>query len=536
MLQKQQSKATALYPRLSRDDLVQGDSMSIQTQKTMLMQYAKQNGFSDCVFYVDDGYSGTNFDRPGFQQMLADIEQGKIGTVITKDLSRLGRDYLKTGYYIEVVFSEYNVRYIAINDSVDTGNGENNEFMPFKNIINEWYAKDGSRKVKSAYRTKALNGEYTGPYAPYGYKKSELDKHKLEPDETTAWVVKKIFMLAAEGVSPFRISTILKNEKILKPRAYVMDAFGKYVCHKNVKYPYDWGNQTVIHILQNEVYLGHIVSHKQTTKSFKSKKVVDVPKEDWIVVKNTHEPLVDEKTFMLAQETAKVKRQPNKNKATHIFAGLLKCGTCGKAMSYQSRDGRTASASYACNVYRRHGKEYCSMHYITYEQIYDIVLQDIKLHARLSENCTEQYMRELARKGEVKSSGEKALKEKELLKAKSRITELDTIIQHLYEDNVIGKISDERFVSMSKAYEDEQKMLKSKLKSLTEQIRSYEEKSENIVNFMDLIRKYSDINELDAAMLNALVDKIVVNEREYLNGERVQKLEIFYRYVGRIEV
>ena len=536
MLAKQQSKATALYPRLSRDDLVQGDSMSIQTQKTMLMQYAKQNGFSDCMFYVDDGYSGTNFDRPGFQQMLADIEQGKIGTVITKDLSRLGRDYLKTGYYIEVVFAEYDVRYIAINDGVDTGNGESNEFMPFKNIINEWYAKDGSRKVKSAYRTKALNGEFTGPYAPYGYKKSELYKHKLEPDETTAWVVKKIFKLAAEGVSPFRITTILKHERILKPRAYVMDAFGKYVCHKNVKYPYDWGNQTVIQILQNEVYLGHIVSHKHTTKSFKCKKIVDVPKEDWIIVKNVHEPLVDEQIFMLAQEVAKVKRPPNKNKVNHIFAGLLKCGTCGKAMSYQSRNGRTASASYACNTYRRYGKEYCSMHYITYEQIYDIVLQDIQYHASLSESNAEQYIQNLIRKGEVKSNGEKALREKELLKTKSRVAELDTIIQRLYEDNVLGKISDERFASMSKAYEDEQKMLKGKLTSLTEQLRCYEEKQDNATHFIDLIRAYTDIKELDAAMLNALVEKIVIQECEYIDGERTQKLEIYYRYVGQIAV
>ncbi|MDD4492792.1 MAG: DUF4368 domain-containing protein [Eubacteriales bacterium] len=259
-----------------------------------------------------------------------------------------------------------------------------------------------------------------------------------------------------------------------------------------------------------------------------------MPKEDWIIVKNVHEPLVDEQTFMLAQEVAKVKRPPNKNKVNHIFAGLLKCGTCGKAMSYQSRNGRTASASYACNTYRRYGKEYCSMHYITYEQIYDIVLQDIQYHASLSENNAEQYIRDLIKKGEVKSNGEKALREKELLKAKSRVAELDTIIQRLYEDNVLGKISDERFTSMSKAYEDEQKMLKSKLASLTEQLRCYEEKQDNATHFIDLIRAYTDIKELDAAMLNALVEKIVIQECEYINGERTQKLEIYYRYVGQI--
>lgn len=531
---KQQSRATALYARLSRDDLMQGDSMSIQTQKTMLMQYAKQNGYADCIFYKDDGYSGTNFERPDFQRMLTDIEDGKIGTVITKDLSRLGRDYLKTGYFIEVLFPENDVRYIAVNDGVDTANGENNEFMPFKNIINEWYAKDASRKVKSAYKTKALNGEFTGPYAPYGYKKSETDKHRLIPDENTAWVVRKIFKLASEGISPFKISTILKNERILKPRAYVMDAYGKYVCHHNVKYPYDWGNQTVINIITNQVYIGHIVSHRHTTKSFKCKNIVKVPEDEWIIVRNRHEPLVDEQTFQLAQETAKVKRQPNKNKVPNIFAGLLRCGTCGKAMSYQVRNNRSASASFACNVYRRHGKAYCSMHYITYEQLQELVLQDIRYHAQMSVDCTEEYVRELLNKSEIKGQSEKTFKEKELQKTQGRIAELDAVIQRMYEDNVLGRLSDERFAIMTRNYEVEQDMLKSKVKSLTEQIRTYEEKSEDISHFVKAIEKYTDLKELDAAILNTLIEKIVVHERELVDGERIQRIEIYYRYVGQL--
>lgn len=280
-MMNQTNNITALYCRLSRDDEYSGDNLSIKNQKEMLAEYAITNGFESYVFYVDDGYSGTNFERPDFERLLSDIEKGKVKTVITKDLSRLGRDYLKTGYYIESYFPSHKIRFIAINDSVDS-NKEANDFTPFKNIINEWYAKDISKKIKSAYRSKALKGEFTGPYAPYGYQKDPENKYHLITDLETSSVVKRIFDYALEGLTPFKIANILKKEGILKPRAKMMKDLGKYVSEKFVKYPYDWSQQTIFSILKNREYLGHIVCNKNTPKSFKDRSLIKVPKDEWI--------------------------------------------------------------------------------------------------------------------------------------------------------------------------------------------------------------------------------------------------------------
>ena len=535
MMSLQQNKMTALYTRLSRDDDFQGDSMSIQTQKSMLSQYAEQNGFKETVFYVDDGFSGTSFERPDFQRMLSDIEDGKIGTVITKDLSRLGRDYLKTGFYTECYFPENHVRYIAVNDNVDTAKGDN-EFAPFRNIMNEWYARDVSKKIKSAYRTKAQKGEFTGPYAPYGYRKSPEDKHKLIIDEETAPIVKRIFELAASGVSPFRITTILKKDGILKPRAYTMETAGKYVSAKNVKYPYDWGNQTIIQMLRNRVYLGHMVNNKSTTQSFKSKKLVALPEEQWIEVKNTHEPIVDEHTFMLAQKAAQVKRRPNHKGESQIFAGLLKCGDCGKALSYAKRQNRSYTGSYACNTFRRYGKSYCSMHYVTYEALYDIVLGDINKQAKMAHLEPDNLLEQIAQMNNIKNKRQMAQAEKEILRTEKRFAELDVIIKRLYEDNVLGKLTDERFMVLSREYEDEQKQIKESIVSLKTQVTAFSDTQESSERFAKVVQKYCDIKELDAVILNELIDKIVIHECEYVNGERTQKIDIYYNFVGLLQM
>lgn len=289
---KQQVRITALYCRLSRDDEFSGDSMSIQTQKAMLERYAVDQGFANCSFFVDDGYSGTNYNRPDFQRLLALVEEGKVGTIIVKDLSRLGRDYLQTGYYRDVVFPEHDTRFIAINDNVDTATGDN-EFAPFKDIINEWYAKDCSRKVRSAYRTKALNGEYTAPYAPFGYQKDPADKHHLIPDER-APIVKRMFQMALEGKTCFAIAKTLEDEQIPTPRAYVMQETGKYATGERERHPYAWSKITVNHVLSNPIYLGKMVSQKNQTKSFKDKRIVARPEEEWIVVEGTHQALIDQ--------------------------------------------------------------------------------------------------------------------------------------------------------------------------------------------------------------------------------------------------
>jgi len=513
---------------------MQGDSASIQTQKSMLMQFAKQNGLYDTVFYVDDGFTGTNFERPDFQKLIDDIQTGKIGTVITKDLSRLGRNYLQTGFYTECFFPDNQVRYIAINDNVDTAKGEN-EFAPFRNIMNEWYARDNSRKVKSAYRTKAIKGEFTGTFAPYGYKKDPNDKHKLIIDEETVSTVIKIYELAASGVTLFRIAAYLKNQNTLKPRAYMLQKTGRYVSEKYLKYPYDWTSETIREILINQEYLEHLVCNKNTTKSFKDRKLIAVPKDQWIITRNTHEPIIDEETFNKAQKMALLKRKPVKETGTHqIFIGLLRCPTCGMTLSYNKRHDRYVTGSYACSTYRRYGKKYCSMHYITYENLYDVVLKDIRKHANSVIIEPERLLKQLTEQSSLKNKKQIAQAEREIGKTQKRITELDNIVKRIYEDNISGKISDERFNVLLKDYEKEQTVLRGNLIKDKQNINDFSEIKDNSGRFAEIIKKYCDIQELDEKILNELIDKIVIHEREIQNGERTQKIEIYYNFVGII--
>lgn len=529
----QQNKITALYPRLSRDDDMQGDSNSIVNQKEFLTKFAKDSGFTNTKFYVDDGYSGTNFNRPGFQDMIKDIEAGNIGAVIVKDMSRLGRDYLQVGFYTESFFPEYGVRFIAINDGVDSAKGEN-EFTPFRNIMNEWYAKDISKKIKSAYRTKALNGEFTGSYAPYGYMKSPENKHKLIPHPETADNVKRIFEMAASGMTPFKIAKALKQDGLLKPRAYTMqETGGKYTTGNNIKYPYDWSTKTIITIIQNKVYLGHMVSNKNTTKSFKSKKLVAVEENDWIIVENTHEPLIEQYTFEQAQKVTEVKRRTETGEP-HIFAGLLRCSDCGKAMHYLKRRDRTYSATYSCNTYSRYGKEYCSMHYIRYEVLYDIVLENIRTYANLAKNHEREFIEALCKLGNDNTKKQLWQYEKDIFKAEKRLSEVSLIIKRLYEDNVTGKLTDERFCELSKDYEAESAELKKRVIEAQKMLTSYKDANNNSAQFTRLIKKYFDIEQLDAAMLNELISKIIVYERDVVEGSRRQLVDIYYNFVGVI--
>lgn len=538
---QQQNRTTALYCRLSRDDDFQGDSASIQTQKAMLSQYAAQQGFYGTAYYVDDGYSGTTFERPDFQRLLSDIEDGKIGTVITKDLSRLGRDYLKTGFYVECFFPENSVRYIAVNDGVDTAKGDN-EFAPFRNIMNEWYARDISKKIKLAYKTKALKGEFTASYAPYGYKKDPNDKHRLIVDEETAPIVKRIFELAAQGLTIYRICTILKADKIMKPWARQM-ATGKYVTELYTKYPYDWAGQTIVQMLRNQEYLGHMVANKHTTKSFKSKKLVALPPEEWVVVKNTHEPIIDEETFAIAQKVVPIRRRISKLGTPQIFVGLLRCPDCGKTFSYAQK---ISKGSYACSTYRRYGKEYCSMHYISYADLYSVVLEDIRKQAQTAKLEPGKLLEQLTRANELKNRQSVTQFQKEITKTERRIEELDGIIKRLYEDNLSGKLTDERFLILSKGYETEQRTLKADVERLKQELTAFADKKVNSERFAEIVKKYSDIKELNTAILNELIDKIVIHEARYPDDgkkyhgcretrrHRTQQIDIYYNFVGTL--
>ena len=401
-------------------------------------------------------------------------------------------------------------------------------------IMTHSYARDISKKIKSAYRTKALNGEFTGPYAPYGYMKSPENKHRLIPHPETSAVVKRIFEMAASGMTPFKIGTALKSDGILKPRAYTMqETGGKYTTGNNVKYPYDWSAKTIITIIQNKVYLGHMVSNKNTTKSFKSKKLVALDESEWIIVENTHEPLVEEYVFEQAQKVTEVKRRTETGEP-HLFAGLLRCHDCGKAMHYLKRRDRSYTASYSCNTYSRYGKEYCSMHYIRYEDLYDIVLNNIRTYAGLAKNHEQEFIEALCKIGSDNTKKQLTQYEKDIVKSEKRLAEISVIIKRLYEDSIIGKLTDERFCEMSKGYEEESADLKIRLGEAQKALSSYKDSTANSAQFTRLIRNYFDIQKLDTAILNELISKIVVYERDMVDGKREQLVDIYYNFVGII--
>lgn len=529
---KQQIGMTALYCRLSRDDEYSGDSVSIQTQKTMLTQFAKEQGFSNCEFFVDDGYSGTNYNRPDFQRMLALVEDGKVAVICVKDLSRLGRDYLQTGYYTEVVFPEHGTRFIAINDNVDTANGDN-EFAPFKNIINEWYAKDCSRKVRSAFRTKALNGEYTGGFPAYGYQKDPADRHRLIPDDH-APIVQRMFQMALEGTTCFHIAKTLEAEQVPTPRAFLMNEYGKYVANERVKHPYAWAKTTVHQILSNPIYLGKLVSQRYQTKSFKDKRIVPRPEEDWITVENTHEPLVDQATFDTVQERIKIKQPATWANSNNIFRGLLICGGCNTRMVFSSRTGRKSAGHFCCNKHRRYGGTECSNHYITLEQIKELLLCDIQAHATLAAADKDGYIDYLMHLSEREWNGERASFQKEAAMCQRRMTELETIMKKLYEDRVFGILSDERYLAMSADYEAEAKQQKERYCELQTLLDSSAKQTYDAKRFAKLVEPYTNITEVTEELLHTLVDKIVVHEKEVVDGEIIMRVDIYYRFIGNV--
>lgn len=526
---KQQVRITALYCRLSRDDEYSGDSMSIQTQKAMLKRYAKEQGFTNCQFFVDDGYSGTNYNRPDFQRLIGLVEEGKVAVIIVKDLSRLGRNYLQTGYYREVVFPEYDTRFIAINDNVDTC-GKDNEFAPFKEIMDEWYAKDCSRKVRSAYRTKAMNGEYTGGYPAYGYQKDPHDRHHLIPDEH-APIVQRMFRLALEGQSVYHIAKALENDLVLTPRAYLAQQFGKYESEDVAKHPYGWSSLTVQEILRNPIYLGKLVCLRRGSRSFKDKRIVNRPEEEWITVENTHEALVDQETFDTVQARLNVKQPVTWANVENKFRGLMYCGGCQNRLSYDNRyKGR-----FRCGRHRRFGETHCTGHYISRMQVEELLLGDIQTHAHLAASDKKKYVELLTQLSERGVNGEKASYQKEVARCERRISELDAIMKKLYEDRVFGVITDERYAAMSADYEAEQKKAKDRLNELQNLLDTFSKRTRDAKDFADLVERYTNITELDEELLHTLIDKIVVHEKE-LDGDGVvvMKVDIYYRFIGKV--
>lgn len=519
-------KITALYCRLSQDDMLQGESNSITNQKAILKKYAEDNGFSNTVYYVDDGVSGTTFERDGFKAMMADVEAGKVSTVITKDLSRLGRDYLKTGEYIEIIFPDYDVRYIAINDGVDTLKSEN-ELMAFKNIFNDWYARDTSKKIRAVFKAKGQSGKPLS-YPIYGYKRSETDKNLWVIDDETAEVVRKIFRLCIDGYGPAQIARILTEEGIPTPTAYALSQ-GRDNGHKNVKLD-RWGSETISGILEKPEYCGHTVNFRTHVKSYKNKKRVNNPKEDWLIFENTHEPIITQQEFDLVQELRKNKRRPTKHEEVNPFSGMVYCADCGKKMYLCRATSLTADQEHLkCSTYSL-DKDACSAHFIRTIVMKEIVLSELnKLLVNVRES-EEEFVQAAMNNSVQNQSSELSKAKKALKQSEKRIAELDRLFTRLYEDNVSGKISDERFAMMSAGYEVEQKNLKATVAGLTSFIDTAEQKSADVTAFIQVVQKYENITELTPEIMHELIEKIVVHAPDKSSGHRTQEIDIYYRF------
>ena len=518
-----------IYIRLSKEDEEKekySESESIQNQRTLLMQYIKENKLNFISEYVDDGVSGTTWERDGFKAMMSDIEDGKVGTVITKDLSRLGRDYLKTGEYIEIIFPDHDVRYIAINDGVDTLKSEN-ELMAFKNIFNDWYARDTSKKIRAVFKAKGQSGKPLS-LPIYGYKKSEADKNMWLVDDEAAEVVRRIFKLCIEGYGPVQIARILTQEGIPTPTAYALSQ-GRDNGHKNAKL-HRWSGKTISHILDRPEYIGHTVNFRTHKKSYKNKKTVRNPQEEWLIFENTHEPIVTQQEFDLVQELRKNKRRPTKHEEVNPFSGMVYCADCGKKMYLCRSTSLTADQEHLkCSTYSS-DKDACSAHFIRTVVLNEIVLNELnKLLVRVKEH-EDEFVQAAMDNSVQKQSSELTKAKKALKQAEKRIIELDRLFTRLYEDNVSGKISDERFTVMSSGYEDEQKKLKASVTELTAYIETAEQKSADVTAFISVVQKYERITELTPEIMHELIEKIVVHAPDKSSGHRTQQIEIHYRF------
>lgn len=523
-------KITALYCRLSRDDELQGESNSIINQKAMLQKYADDNGFGNIEFFVDDGFSGTSFDCPDWQGLIALAEDGKVATVIVKDMSRLGRDYLKVGYYTEVFFPGVDIRFIAINNGVDSANQQDSDFTPFLNIINEWYAKDTSKKIRAVFKAKGESGKPLCTNPPYGYLKNPEDKLQWIVDDVAAEVVRKIFRLCIEGYGPTQIAKMLAEEKIPVPTAH-LHSLGINTPARVPDDIYAWQARSVADILQKPEYLGHTVNFKTYKKSYKSKKKMRNDPSEWQVFENTHEAIIDGETFRIVQRIRDGRRKVTRMGEMPILSGMLFCADCGKKL-YQVRCTTMKQKEYmVCSTYRK-VKGGCSSHQIQNETIEALLLDGIRSITAFAREHETEFVELVTKK--CRSDVDRTLRDskRKLEQAQARIKKLDGIIQRLYEDNIEGKISDERFSKMTANYEAEQQTLESRTQELKEIINSEKENSLNADRFLKLVRKHTDVKELTTEVLREFVEKVYVYQSERINGKKLQRIQIIYNCIG----
>lgn len=525
---------TALYCRLSCDDDLQGDSNSIRNQKMLLKQYADEHKLRNVRFYVDDGYSGSNFDRPDFQRMIRDIDEGKVSTVIVKDMSRFGRDHILVGYYTKYYFAEADVRFIAVYDQVDSETNPDDDITPFKNILNEMYAKDCSKKIKAVMKAKGNAGKHLATHPPLGYKKDPNDKEKWVIDERGAETVREIFSLCMNGYGPTQIARILTERKIDTPVVY----FHKHGLPTPAKLREDseiWDQKSVARILENVEYTGCTVNFKTYKKSYKSKKRIKLPQEDWLIFENTQEVIIDRQTFDSVQKIRQCKRRPSRMGEMSSLSGMVYCADCGKRM-YLCRCTTMKQAEYFnCSTYRKKKKNLCTSHQITVKAVETLLLDDLRRTLRFAQSQKEEFLQILEENSEVKTKQEIKENLRKLSAAEERIKALDKIIQSLYEDKVAGKLSEERYLKLSDTYETEQADLTEKAQMLKAEIEKDKKEKDEILDFLCLVEKYSSIEELTPEIIRSFVDRIIVHEKRKENGHYRQEIEIVYNFIGAVE-
>jgi site-specific DNA recombinase len=527
-------KYTILYGRLSQEDERDGESNSIQNQRLMLEKYATDNGFENILFLSDDGYSGTNFNRPAWKELMKLVENDEVATIIVKDMSRLGRDYLLVGQYTEMIFPSYGVRFIAVNNNVDSLYGDN-DFTPFVNLFNDFYAKDTSRKIRAVVKSKAERGERVATRAPYGYKKDESDpKRKIVPDEDAAPVVRRIFSLCAGGKGPTQIAKQLNSEQIFSPGYYYYNKTGVLLTNVDVTKPYAWNNTTVANILEDEVYLGHTISLQSTTISYKNKKRIERPKSEQLRFENTHEPLVTKETWDIVQDIRKHKRRRANMAEQNMFSGLVYCADCGETMIlHRAHTMAAVKNNFMCSTYRKRGKETCSGHYIREIQLAAIVLDDLQRVTHFARQQEALFIQHINRKNSAETRREIERLQRELDVMRRRDTELSTLFKRTYEDNVLGRITNEQFRMLSADYNSEQNSLKDRIPQNVDRIEKLQASISNVSRFIDKAKRYTEINELTGELLNLFIERIEVGEREERYSRTAeQTIIIRYRDIG----
>lgn len=533
-LQPVPDKWDAFYCRLSRDDDNEGDSNSIQHQKQILERYARDHGIEQYRYYVDDGYTGTNFQRPGFKEMLADIEAGHVKTVIVKDMSRFGRNYLEVGMYTEIRFPELDVRFIAINDGVDSEDQPSNDFTPFRNIMNEWYAKDTSKKIRAVFQAKGMSGKRLSSKIPYGYLLGE--DGKLVKDEETAPVVQMIFHLCAGGNGTGKIARILRERNINTPSTMKFLRTGETQFYR-ADDPCGWSASTVASLLEHKEYLGHTVNFKTYSKSYKNKRRYFTPEDQQVVFENTHEPIIDKEIWELVQRNRQQRRRPTKSDGIALFSGLLFCSDCGSRLSANRIEYRgVVSKKYVCSKYKSsRGGHPCTIHYIREDDLVKLVLENLRKVIAYAQDYEDEFVQLVTDNTLAEQAKQQTSAKRTLAQQTRRIGELDTIIQQLFENMATGVLTTERFAKLSATYEQEQKELEASTAALKDTIQACESQQVNVKSFLKLVRSYTEPEQLTPEILRMFVEKIIVHDSVWTNRHRTQQIDIHYNFVGELD-